>query len=293
MTSSKHIIFGSVVGLIFIFGGTFVFLDDGTQIQNNSEYQNHTNRTGTNSLPVTSSEITIPPTGLSAIDTGATNSAQTGFVFHAPNTEWKARTITLNDGRVVTYRFGEGNPEEVETSSEALNQLCVLNENIQNLFDQGDCAMSLAGNPTSAHVSKEVEAYLFKALSDPNWGKLANECKASFDYADRTFHRDQLAKSDILFSEGYLNLDSFISVNKVSGRKVLNHQKIRQIIDLLEFATLQGGPHNTVAIKNPNGDCVDRFSYNIILNFAQTLQYYGTPYWWLPWFDILIGSIHQ
>ena len=32
-------------------------------------------------------------------------------VFTTPNTEWKTRTITLKDGRVVTYRFGDGDPE--------------------------------------------------------------------------------------------------------------------------------------------------------------------------------------
>ena len=38
---------------------------------------------------------------------------KTNLVFHQPNTEWKTRTITLDDGRRITYEFGKGNPREV------------------------------------------------------------------------------------------------------------------------------------------------------------------------------------
>jgi hypothetical protein len=280
MTSSKNIIFGTVFGLLFIFGGTFVLLENNEQTQNNSEYLTQTNNTGTNTLPVLSSEPQNSESSQSGDTTTGSNltESQSGLIFHAPNTEWKARTITLSDGRVVTYRFGEGNPEEVAISFEELSENCTMNDKIQFYFDRSDCSMSLAGTPIPTYVSTDVEAHLLKALSSPDWEQLLKECTSSFQYADTTFYRDQEKNSHTLFSKGFLDLESFIRVNLDSGRKVLDHQKIRQIVDMLQFATLEGGVHNTVAPNNPGGDCVDRLSHDIIFHFAQALAYYGTSY---------------
>jgi hypothetical protein len=282
MISSKNIIFGSVVGLIFIFGGTFVFLDDGTQIQNNSEYQNHTNRTGTNSLPVTSSEITIPPTGLSAIETGPINSVQTGFVFHAPNTEWKARTITLNDGRVVTYRFGEGNPEEVALSLAEIEE--VSKEQCEHFETEKGKAFYDAGlcdpNTGLRYVSPAVEKHIQAALSDSGWYNLATECEKALRVKDGDRLNEKTDSSimyyDKIFASGFLDIDNFITIDPNTGWKKLDTgRSIGLAIQLMR--AMYNGYKNPTDWVNPYGDCVDRYGSNIVRHLEQAVDIYNAP----------------
>lgn len=218
-----------------------------------------------------------------------TNTGQTAtgkIIYYKPNLEWKTRQIFLKDGRLVTYIFGQGNPPETDISLEELKKQCDVYyegtasglKQLQIYFDQGDCTINRASASVPIYVSPEVEKHLYAALSSPEWEKLAHECQRSFDETDRTFNADQDMNSRTLFSSGYLDIETFIRVDESTGRKVLDATKVRRIIDVLGFATLQGGPHNTVPPDNPGGDCVDRHARDIIWNLAEALEYNGQSY---------------
>jgi hypothetical protein len=62
---------------------------------------------------LSSGEISQYQNTNSNIQSGASSTGIVKPIFHQPNTEWKTRTITLDDGRTLTYEFGKGNPREV------------------------------------------------------------------------------------------------------------------------------------------------------------------------------------
>jgi hypothetical protein len=208
MMTSKNLIFGTVFGLIFIFGGTFVFFENDKQVQNNSEYNSQTNNTGTNTLPVTRSGTQVPELSQSEDSLSETKNtlSQSGFVFHTPNTEWKARTITLSDGQVVTYRFGEGNPEEVMPKIEDL---------------QG---WKLNSYMDSVMVRPKTERILLEFLSNPTLATVINKCASFIQPRNNISTGLELSLPDVLFTTDF-SMEGMITVNPNTGQKELNINK--------------------------------------------------------------------
>jgi hypothetical protein len=221
--TSKNLIFGSIFGLILIFGGTFVLLENNKPTQNNPEYPIQTNNTGTNLLPVLSSEIqnaeSSQPGDTTTQVQSNLNQSQSGLVFHAPNTEWKARTITLNDGRVVTYRFGEGNPEEVmpKLSDYTIPEQDYLHDTI---------------------VRPKTEKLLKEFLSNPMLAILINKCgpftKADTSSVIYSMH----SLPDSLYTADF-SLENMLKVDLENQRKELNFPMIQFIQEV--FGQIRNG----------------------------------------------------
>jgi len=284
MTLSKNLIFGAVFGLILIFGGTFVLLENDKQTQNNSGYISHTNNTGANISSVVSSEAQASGSSESGESLSGIKKTQTqsGFVFHAPNTEWKARTITLSDGRVVTYRFGEGNPEEVALTLSGIEDLgkeqCnhFETEKGKAFYDAGLCDP----NTGLRYVSPEVEKHIQVALSDPSWYNLATECEKAIRVKDEDRINEKTDPSimyyDKMFTPGFLDIENFITIDPMTGMKKLDMgRSIRLATHLMR--AMYNGYKNPTDWVNPYGDCVDRHGSNIVRHLEQAVDLYNAP----------------
>jgi len=199
--------------------------------------------------------------------------------FKKPNTEWKTRQVTLKDGRTLTYVFGEGNPKEVALDDKGIEDLatkCADYSQIDYLYSIGSCMGNPSGTSRPLNMYKEVEKYLRAGLSDPDWTHLALDCQSAFRETDKISSLP-IGYYDAIFASGYLDMDSFISVNATTGRKSLDLYHINRIINDLDRATTSGGYYNTVAPDNSYGKCVDRYSSHIVENLKQAVYWYLIP----------------
>jgi hypothetical protein len=137
-------------------------------------------------------------------------------VFKKPNTEWKARTITLKDGRTLTYEFGKGNPIGADPLSEKEM------DSYKNCVFEPDKPILSCGPNSSAvtgYVTPDVEAELLNLVSNPHWENLIKNCRTDFERADIT----RLLPSDMTYAQvigsGELDLGKWISINPETGRK--------------------------------------------------------------------------
>jgi hypothetical protein len=200
-------------------------------------------------------------------------------VFRMPNTEWKTRTLNIN-GKWLTYEYGKGNPNEVALDDNGIQDLakqCADFSQIDHLYKIGSCIGNPSGTARPLNMYKEVETYLLAGLSDPNWMHLAVECQPAFRETEK-FASLPPRYYDAIFASGYLDIESFISINTVTGRKSLDLYRIRQLINDLDRATTSGGQYNTAGgPDNLYGACVDQYSPRIIENLRQSVNWYLIP----------------
>ena len=103
-------------------------------------------------------------------------------VFRKPNIEWKTRQVALNDGRTLTYVFGEGNPKEVTLDDAGIQEMAdtcsdmppsidikPTNKRAEMLWKNGFCN---GENNRPRYLSRQVEYHILMALSSPQWQDL-------------------------------------------------------------------------------------------------------------------------
>ncbi|MFZ2255666.1 MAG: hypothetical protein WAW59_03080 [Patescibacteria group bacterium] len=199
------------------------------------------------------------------------------LVFQKPNTEWKTRTISG-----VTYVFGEGNPKEVALTAEQVEdtgKLCESHENAKVLYDTEFC------NPETErlkYLTAEAEKHVLAALSDPNWEKLATECENNFramETAD-TFQNAERNPNfpyfDRVFTPGFLDIENFVSVEPTTGWKKLNTGRTIGLTEFMMIA-MEDGYKNASGVKNPYGNCVDKYGKDIIQHLVNATSSYMWP----------------
>jgi hypothetical protein len=101
----------------------------------------------------------------SNIQSGASSTGIVKPIFHQPNTEWKTRTITLDDGRTLTYEFGKGNPvgtNPLNQEEKEAYKKCYYNTMVHDM----DCPplVSMIG-----YVTPDIEKGLYELVTHPNW----------------------------------------------------------------------------------------------------------------------------
>lgn len=141
------------------------------------------------------------------------------IVFKKPNTEWKERTITLNDGRRVTYRFGEGNPEGADPLSEKEKEL------YRNCFFEPDkpiLTCTRYGEEVTGYVTPDVEHDLLTLVSDPHWEDLLNTCSVDIKRGDAARLLPGDMSSQQIALSGALDLENWIYINPDTGRKEIS-----------------------------------------------------------------------
>ncbi len=229
--------------------------------------------------------------GMSPFGSGKPLTEEQKLEFQQPNTQWKARTVTLADGRVVTYRFGEGNPREIALNFEQIQEMskkCAVKNTNETLATSTMSLMNGFCNPENEmlrYVTPEIEKHLLLALSDPNWNNLVTECEKNFRAVEQGFYISDAkinnAQSDswktiyfdLIFSPGFLDIDNFISIEPNTGWKNLNVGFTIGISNFLMQAMLNGQTES----KNPYGDCVDRYGKEIARHFIIATTLYMAP----------------
>ncbi len=287
--TQKHIISISVVAILAILG--YFAVQNTTPSQSDGVSSTGITNTTGSVLPVslsqsgkdTVSNTELPPCNTVNPFSGSINcKKEEKSQFQKPNTEWKNRDVTLADGRVVTYRFGEGNPKEVAMDKiqiETMNKTC---ENNNSLAEKGICDVEHG----FTYMTSEVEKHLLLALSDPNWSKLATDCENSFRARETYFTPENIAQSlsndvnflyfDRVFAPGFLDIDRFISVDPTTGLKILNRHLTSNLSQFVMNAMYDGASRGEVQ-PNPYGDCVDKYGKDIARNFVITFRLYRSP----------------
>lgn len=268
----------TVLTFLLLIGGYFVVLSTGSvSVSVHNEQSKQEVRVSSGSSIHTKTN-TSSNWGDSPFATGKTTSvAKTPAIkprVNIPNLEWKTRTVTLKDGRKVTYEFGKGNPKEVALSLDdikAARARCGTNEDPLN---EGPFCKEYDG-----YVSKEVEEHILAALSDPNWDKLLTECREQLTEEISSYGKDA-TYSDVFnhaFDSDIRSIDNFISINLNNGRKELNLIKVMGLRDLLRHSTfaVRNMYNDTKPYKNPT--CVDTYGKRIMYNFDAALSYFVNP----------------
>lgn len=205
-------------------------------------------------------------------------------VFKKPNTEWKTRQVTLNDGRTMTYVFGEGNPKEVALDDAGIQEMAdtcsdmppsidikPTNKRAEMLWKNGFCN---GENNRPRYLSKQVEYHLLMALSSLQWQDLYDKCELNIRFGDK-HHSDPSLQFDQVFASGFLNMDHFIQIDPETGWKQLNMALTKNLLNFILDAQLLIGKGEV--ITNPYGDCVDQYGANIKEHLGQALYIYGVP----------------
>lgn len=162
-----------------------------------------------------------------ALGKQAPPSAQTHLTFRAPNIEWKARTITLDDGRTLIYEFGKGNPIGADPlSSMEVNSYASCDETSELTID----ICGKMGEEVFGYVTPDVENSVMKLISNPIWERVLMNCEANF----RRYESDGIWGTtgertyDQVFYGGGLDIENMFSINRTSGRKELKISDLRQ-----------------------------------------------------------------
>lgn len=190
-------------------------------------------------------------------------------VFQKPNTEWKTRTLSG-----ITYVFGEGNPSGVDLTVDELKkdakETCPENLDVTRNF----CTEE------SGYVSQEVEKYLLAALSDPKWASLMNRCEDNLRRSDpAVLENHYQASYDRILNKDYLDINSWLTINSTTGRKVLNMGKVIDLQNWLKQSTAAAWEEYNSPVPNTYKDptCVDLYGTEIIRNLILTRVYYVNP----------------
>ena len=230
--------------------------------------------TPSGSSPKNQNTTVISQTGTSS---GTIQVVHSGVAdFHMPNLEWKSRDVTLADGRTIHYVFGEGNPEEVALDQEGLEKLAVQCENDHSgtLAIAGICDGE-SGRPL--YVSPEIEYLLVSSLASEDWQNLFKFCKDAIQFGDGLFppeNTDRL-RFDEVFGSGFLDISNFLSVDKDTGFKKIDRQKLWQITNFLEGSRGESGRGEPII--NPYGNCVDEHGQGIIDSLYKIFDRYKLP----------------
>lgn len=119
-----------------------------------------------------------------------------------PNSAWKPRTITLSDGRIVTYRFGEGNPEEVALNQEKLREYLSTVDPITEQTPYG-------------YMTRESEEAMKTFLDNPSLIFFLNSCYKLLDLNhERRENLQEWEKYPNNFS-----MELFLKINPRTGLK--------------------------------------------------------------------------
>ena len=202
-------------------------------------------------------------------------STHTG-AFKKPNTEWKDRTVTLKDGRVVTYRFGEGNPEDADPLSTGEID-AYKNCRFDDEFMQDSCGN--LGNEVFGYITPDVEKQLLQLIADRNWEAVLKNCSSDFftQQADITLIEDE-PRYDRILSGEYLNIDNLLVINPTTGRKELSNEVslLRSwFVRALRGDSITNTPKDILSIHN----CITQNGgMEIYKNFDIVFQKYLRPF---------------
>ena len=132
--------------------------------------------------------------------------------FQKPNTQWKTRILSG-----VTYVFGEGNPREVALSR---SQIETFRKSVSNKNDYGDYG----------YVTPSIEKSLREFLDDQNW-KYFVYCFSQENYQTNTIPWEQRKNKSSLYIQdlvqvGFLDIESFLLIDRSTQRKELNTEKV-------------------------------------------------------------------
>jgi hypothetical protein len=215
--------------------------------------------------------------GMSPFGSGKPLTEEKKPEFKKPNTEWKSRSVTLIDGMTLYYEFGKGNPAGVALNKDQINAMTKTCEGNTSLMEKGICN---AESGLLSYVTPEVENHILLALSDPNWSKLATVCEKAMHSIETS---DLLANAkldtnviyyDKLFTPGFLDIDTFISVDQPTGWKKLNIGKASGLVHYLMCSMKDGCRGEDL---NINSNCVDHYGSNIVRHLETAVDLYHTP----------------
>lgn len=211
-------------------------------------------------------------------------------VFKKPITEWKSRSVTLQDGRTLYYEFGNGNPREVALTTEDMK------------LKTRNCGTSSDPNNTGylckdydGYVTPEVEKYLLAALSDPNWEPLFTKCEEHLRYGEDSLnypvppaytspYSSNNLTYDIVAYTDFFDINNWMSID-AEGRKHLDEMKVINLQDFIQKKTKRWFEQTEypMSIRNDaiigpkeftNGiDCVDNYGGRILDNLSMAQRY--------------------
>lgn len=244
--TGKNWVWYLLVGGALSFGiGFYIFLGGNNEAQDRSRglrFEDNLLKHSFESIE-TSSKIGTA-WGVSPFQKGnpITDNETQGLVFHTPNLEWKAKNVTLYDGRTLNYQFGSGNPQEAAPLSEKEKisfKSCGVDGH-PNLF---------AGCPPDGYITSDVEKKLVDLLSDQNWGALLTKCKSDFTNSDFLLRDDGLKYADVI-QPGYFDIEGWLTVDADTGRKKLTQKFIDTKGWYVSSLDDQSGSDNVATVKS-------------------------------------------
>lgn len=130
-----------------------------------------------------------------------------------PNLQWKEKTVTI-DGVELKYAFGEGNPEEVSLEPKDY--------------------LPLNGKDGLRYVTPETEKRLYDFLSDGDLPEVASKC-SNFIMEEMARNNPSFSPSDFpqVLSPSDLDIERYLIIDKVTGRKEINPEIDNRINDFL------------------------------------------------------------
>lgn len=173
------------------------------------------------------SPVEVGETNAIPVESGSAELTQGRIVatrryFRPPNTEWKTRTITLDDGRTLTYEFGKGNPVALGDTIEKIqreNRECLLLE--RDDIKDVNAIPRMCREGMNGYVTPEVELALKEVLSDPRWDAIRNLCASSYQ---KSPYYNEIRP--YLNTPDGLDISNFLIIDTKTGRKELDTQYI-------------------------------------------------------------------
>jgi hypothetical protein len=171
--------------------------------------------------------------------------------FVMPNLAWKDKTRTIN-GRLVTYKFGEGNPREVALDINDYNGRNGVYIN---------------------YVTPEVERNLQVFLSNPELKQMIDRCGSILGRDKIDPEIPLIQNPSAVLNSQILSLESMLQINIETGRKEINYDAMIAL----------NAAFNKLNSLNKNNQCSGNGFKNIYAQFGRfTSSYINNPPLYLP-----------
>ena len=127
--------------------------------------------------------------------------------FNMPDTSWAEKKIKFK-GKIITYKFGEGNPAEVALKPEDYNGSKGVYEN---------------------YVTPEVEKNLYEFLSSPLLKKVIDKCGSVMGRDSVDLSVEPFMNYAAFLDDKEISMEKMLKIDKKTGRKYIDEDRINAL----------------------------------------------------------------
>lgn len=124
--------------------------------------------------------------------------------FNMPDTSWPERKIKFK-GKIITYKFGEGNPYEVALKPEDYN-------GSKGVYED--------------YVTPEAEKNLYEFLSNPLLKKVIDKCESTMGRDAVDLSVPLIRNFGAVLDDKEISMEKMLKIDKETGRKYIDNDRV-------------------------------------------------------------------